>query len=82
MCTAGAAAPTSATTMKPTNAGVMPNETAAYCTDSTKISLTRATVTVITASITRKPGDVDLRQLPRQVSQRDIRALANDEATV
>ena len=36
---------------------------------------------IITANVTQELGDVDLRQLPRHVSQRDIRALANDEAT-
>ena len=41
-----AVAPTSATTMNPTNAGVIPNVTAGSCTDSTKISLTSATGTV------------------------------------
>src|SRR5262249_47714827 len=37
-----AAAPTRATTMNPTKAGVMPKATTASCTDSTKISLTKA----------------------------------------
>ena len=36
----------------------------------------------ITASITKEQHDVDLHQLPRQVRQQDVRALANDEATV
>src|SRR6516225_5730833 len=35
-----AAPPTNATTMKPTNAGVLPNASAACCTDSTNTSLT------------------------------------------
>ena len=48
-----AAAPTSATTMNPTNAGVIPNVVAASCTDSTKTSLTNATSTVTPASVTR-----------------------------
>ena len=46
-----AAAPTSDTTMNPTNAGVMPRSWAAAWTDSTKISLTRATKTVTPARI-------------------------------
>src|SRR5215472_5091488 len=46
-----AAAPTSATTMKPTNAWLIPNVSAAFCTDSTKISLTNATSTVTTANV-------------------------------
>jgi hypothetical protein len=37
-----AAPPTSATTMNPTKAGVIPNASAACCTERTKISLTRA----------------------------------------
>ena len=48
-----AAPPTSATTMKPTNAGLIPNVSAAFCTDSTKISLTNATSTVTPASVAR-----------------------------
>ena len=51
--TISAAPPTSATTMKPTNAGVIPNVSAACCTDSTNISLTSATSTVTTASVAR-----------------------------
>ena len=39
--------------MKPTNAGVIPNVSAAFCTDSTKISLTSATSTVTPASVAR-----------------------------
>ena len=39
--------------MKPTNAGVIPNASAAFCTDSTKISLTSATNTVTPASVAR-----------------------------
>src|SRR5262249_53143140 len=41
--TISAAAPTRATTMKPTKAGVIPKATAASCTEPTKISLTKAT---------------------------------------
>ena len=37
--------------MKPTNAGVIPNDTAACCTDSTNTSLTSATSTVTPASV-------------------------------
>ena len=37
---------------------------------------------LITASITKEQHDVDLQHLPRQVRQQDVRALANDEATV
>src|ERR1700712_3494756 len=37
--------------MKPTNAGVIPNVTAACCTDSTNTSLTSATSTVTPASV-------------------------------
>ena len=52
-----AAPPTSATTIKPTNAGVIPNVTAACCTDSTNTSLTSATSTVTPASVARaKPN--------------------------
>ena len=36
----------------------------------------------ITATVSKDQGDVDLRQLPRQVRQQDVRALANDDATV
>ena len=39
--------------MKPTNAGVIPNVSAAFCTDSTKISLTSATSTVTPANVAR-----------------------------
>ena len=39
--------------MKPTNAGVMPNASAAFCTDSTNTSLTSATSTVTPASVAR-----------------------------
>jgi len=39
--------------MNPTNAGLIPNVTAASCTDSTKISLTSATSTVTPASVAR-----------------------------
>ena len=46
-----AAAPTSATTMKPTKAGLMPKDLAASCTDPTKTSLTNATKTVTPASV-------------------------------
>jgi len=46
-----AAPPTSATTMKPTKACDMPKASAAFCTDSTKISLTSATSTVTPASV-------------------------------
>src|ERR1700745_1940608 len=48
-----AAPPTSDTTMKPTNAGVIPNATAACCTDSTNTSLTSATSTVTPASVAK-----------------------------
>lgn len=48
-----AAPPTSDTTMKPTNAGVIPNASAAFCTDSTKTSLTSATSTVTPARVAR-----------------------------
>jgi hypothetical protein len=46
-----AAPPTSATTMNPTKAGVIPKASAAICTDSTKTSLTRATTTVTPARV-------------------------------
>ncbi len=46
-----AAPPTSATTMNPTKAGVIPNASAACCTDSTNTSLTSATSTVTPASV-------------------------------
>ena len=39
--------------MNPTNAGVIPNVSAACCTDSTKMSLTSATSTVTPASVAR-----------------------------
>ena len=48
-----AAPPTSATTMNPTNACDIPRSSAAFCTDSTKISLTSATSTVTPASVAR-----------------------------
>ena len=48
-----AAPPTSATTMNPTNAGLIPNASAAFCTDSTNTSLTSATSTVTPASVAR-----------------------------
>ena len=48
-----AAAPTIATTMNPTNAGLIPNVSAACCTDSTKMWLTIATSTVTPASVAR-----------------------------
>jgi hypothetical protein len=48
-----AAPPTSATTMNPTNAGVIPNAAAACCTDSTNTSLTSATSTVAPASVAK-----------------------------
>src|SRR5436190_7130026 len=52
-----AAPPTSATTMKPTNAGVIPKASAAFCTDSTNTSLTNATRTVTPTSVARaKPS--------------------------
>ena len=37
---------------------------------------------LITSTIVKEQPDVDLRQLPRQVRQQDVRALANDEATI
>ena len=46
-----AAAPTSATTMNPTNAGDVAKFSAAFCTDSTNTSLTSATSTVTPASV-------------------------------
>ena len=46
-----AAAPTSETMMNPTKAGLMPKVSAAFCTDSTKISLTSATSTVTASSV-------------------------------
>src|SRR5947207_125428 len=48
-----AAPPTSATMMKPTKAGVIPNAFAASCTDSTKTSLTKATSRVTPARVAR-----------------------------
>src|SRR5438270_10382299 len=46
-----AAAPTRATMMNPTKAGLIPSIAAACCNDSTKISLTNATSTVTTRSV-------------------------------
>ncbi len=46
-----AAAPTSATMMNPTKAGLIPNVSPAFCTDPTNISLTSATNTVTTMNV-------------------------------
>jgi hypothetical protein len=71
-----AAAPTSGTTMKPTKAGVIPNATAASCTDSTNTSLTSATRTVTAASVARA------RPIGQGASPSSCSALANNSRCV